>query len=489
MATTPPAQFALDVEIDDSVVQAPAGWRAEQLPISVTELNRRTRNFIEARFELLWVSGELSNLVRAASGHFYFVLKDDAAQVRCVMFRNRAAALGFKPENGMQVEVRALPSLYEARGEFQLGVEGMRRAGLGALFEAFERLKAKLGAEGLFDVARKRPLPSFPRRVGIVTSLQAAALRDVLTTLNRRAPMIEIIVYSTAVQGANAPQEIANAIDAACARREVEVLVICRGGGSIEDLWSFNAEVVARAIARLQHETEIPVVSGVGHETDFTICDFVADQRAPTPTAAAEMISPDAAQLRAAVKGSSSVLSRTLRRTMESAYQRVDRAQRRLLSPQDRIDRERDRLGRVTTQLRHALHARVERAGFAAALLRQRMLPHRPDPVLQLAALRQRGADFKSTADRLLSEHASHLRDLTKALQLLAPTRVLERGYSIVEHNGVILRDSADVRTGDTIDVRLARGQLTAEVRPDALAISGLQAPPGKRRFTSRSTK
>jgi len=467
MPAIPPQQYPLDVEQDGSVAPTPATLRDEQHPISVSELNRHTRNLIEARFELLWVSGELSNLVRAASGHYYFVLKDNVAQVRCVMFRNRAAALGFKPENGLQVDVRALPSLYEARGEFQLGVESMRRAGLGALFEAFERLKAKLGAEGLFDAARKRPLPPFPRRVGIVTSLQAAALQDVLTTLNRRAPMIEVIIYPTAVQGASAPQEIAAAIDAACARAEVEVLVICRGGGSIEDLWSFNAEIVARSIVRLQNQTDIMVVSGVGHETDFTICDFVADQRAPTPTAAAEMISPDSAQLRALVQGSRILLWRSLRRTMDSAQQRVDHAQRSLLSPQDRIDRERERLGRVTTHLRHALSARLERAGFTTALLRQRMLPHRPDPTLQLAALRQRGADLRSAINKVLFAHASQLQGLAQALQLLAPARVLERGYSIVEHSGVILRDSADVLPGDAIVVRLARGQLTAEVLPD----------------------
>ena len=467
MPVIPPQQYPLDVEQGGSVAPTPATRRDEQQPISVTELNRRTRNLIEARFELLWVSGELSNLVRAASGHYYFVLKDNVAQVRCVMFRNRAAALGFKPENGLQVDVRALPSLYEARGEFQLGVEGMRRAGLGALFEAFERLKAKLSAEGLFDAARKRPLPPFPRRVGIVTSLQAAALQDVLTTLNRRAPMIEIIIYPTAVQGANAPQEIAAAIDAAGARAEVEVLVVCRGGGSIEDLWSFNAEVVARAIVRLQNQTEIAVVSGVGHETDFTICDFVADQRAPTPTAAAELISPDAAQMRAAVQASRTVFSRSLRRTMDTAHQRVDRAQRSLLSPQHRIDRERERLGRVTIHLRHALYACVQRAGFATALLRQRMLPHRPDPTLQLAALHKRGTDLRSVIDKVLSAHVSQLLGLAQALQLLAPARVLERGYSIVEHNGVILRDSANVRTGETIAVRLAHGQLTAVVRAE----------------------
>ncbi|MEO8101106.1 MAG: exodeoxyribonuclease VII large subunit, partial [Betaproteobacteria bacterium] len=263
---------------------APSGRRGEV--IAVSELNRRVRGLLEANLALLWVSGELSNVMRAASGHWYFSLKDATAQVRCVMFRHRAAAIGFTPENGMQVEIRALPSLYEPRGEFQLGVETMRRGGLGALYEAFERLKARLLAEGLFSAERKRPLPAFPKVLGIVTSLKAAALRDVLTTLQRRAPMIQIIIYPSAVQGTQAAQEIAAAIDSArsrIARDAIEALIICRGGGSIEDLWSFNEEIVARAIVRLQDECGIPVVSGVGHETDFTICDFVADRRAPTP--------------------------------------------------------------------------------------------------------------------------------------------------------------------------------------------------------------
>jgi len=290
--------------------------------IAVSELNRRARNLLEANLELLWVSGELSNVMRAASGHWYFSLKDSQAQVRCVMFRNRAAAIGFTPENGMQVEVRALPSLYEPRGEFQLGVENMRRAGLGALYEAFEKLKARLSAEGLFSEDRKRALHPFPKVVGLVTSLKAAALRDVLTTLRRRAPMIEVIVYPASVQGAMAPQEIAMAIDSARARighDRIETLIICRGGGSIEDLWSFNEEVVARAIVRFQDETGMAVVSGVGHETDFTICDFVADRRAPTPTAAAELVSPDVAELRIQVSLTRITLARVLRRVLDSA--------------------------------------------------------------------------------------------------------------------------------------------------------------------------
>ena len=461
-----PNQTPLDFDGDDSSpAPTAASRRADNTPISVAELNRRARNLIEAKFELLWVSGELSNVVRAASGHWYFVLKDDEAQVRCVMFRNRAAALGFKPESGMQVDVRALPSLYEARGEFQLGVEAMRRAGLGALFEAYERLKAKLAGEGLFDPSRKRALPAFPRAIGIVTSLQAAALRDVLTTLKRRAPMIDIIVYPTAVQGANAAQEIAGAIDSARARREVEALIVCRGGGSIEDLWSFNAEVVARAVIRFQDETEIPVVSGVGHETDFTICDFVADRRAPTPTAAAEMISPDVEQLRASVFAMRSIFNRALRRTLDNAWQRVDRAQRTLVSPQERLSRERERLLQHATGLRHAAAARLERATFAGVLLRQRLSTQRPELASHQAALQQRRAALVQSLRRAIADRAASVQAFAQALQLLAPERVLERGYSIVEHGGVILRDSSKVKAGDTIAVRLARGRVEAEVK------------------------
>ena len=444
--------------------------RVDVTPISVSELNRRARNLIEAKFELLWVSGEISNVTRAASGHWYFVLKDATSQVRCVMFRNRAAVLDFKPDNGMQVDVRALPSLYEARGEFQLGVEGMRRAGLGALYEAFERLKAKLFGEGLFDEARKRAPPTFPRAVGIVTSLQAAALQDVLTTLRRRAPMIAVVIYPTAVQGAYAAQEIAAAIDLARNRREVGVLIVCRGGGSIEDLWSFNAEVVARSIARFQNETSIPVVSGVGHETDFTICDFVADQRAPTPTAAAEMISPDVDLLRTDVQSFRTALTRVWRRRLDDAYQRLDQAQRRLLSPQDRLNRARDGLAGAAAAMRRAILTSVGHATFETALRMQRISAQRPDLARRQTALAQRRSQLTQLTRRAMLTRRASVQGFTHALQLLAPERVLDRGYSIVEHEGAVLRDSAKVRVGDTIVVRLARGQIDAEVRNVPLA-------------------
>ena len=440
-----------------------AGGERDTRVIAVSELNRRARNLLEANLELLWVSGEISNLVRATSGHWYFSLKDDAAQVRCVMFRQRAQALSFTPENGMQVEVCALPSLYEPRGEFQLGVETMRRAGLGALFEAFERLKAKLAAQGLFDDTRKKPLPAFPRVIGIVTSLQAAALRDVLTTLKRRAPMLGVIIYPTSVQGAGAPAEIAAALDQARERREVEVLIVCRGGGSIEDLWSFNEEVVARAIVRLQNETAIPVVSGVGHETDFTICDFVADQRAPTPTAAAELVSPNREELLAQAGATRAQLTRLMRQRLDTAQQRIDHAARGLLSPTERLKRERDRLALLAARARHALAAHRDDAAYQITLMRQRLRARCPSPIELDAVLQRCRQTLRAAHMRLMQQRLQRLASMRHALVLLSPDQVLERGYSIVERveaNGAILRDAHDTHTGEALSVRLARGRI-----------------------------
>src|SRR5690349_23004826 len=257
--------------------------------LTVSALARSVRDLLEHRYPLLWVAGEISNLTLAKSGHAYFVLKDEQAQLRCVMFRSRHQQLDWEPRDGMQVEAQVLVTLYEARGEFQLNVESMRRAGQGALFEAFVRLRDKLGKEGLFDPAAKRPLPAFPRTIGVITSRDAAALRDVLTTLRRRNPSIAVVVYPVPVQGYRAAEEIASALALAGRRAECGVLLLVRGGGSIEDLWAFNEEVLARAV----RACPLPVVTGIGHETDFTIADFAADRRAPTPTAAAELVSPD----------------------------------------------------------------------------------------------------------------------------------------------------------------------------------------------------
>ena len=286
--------------------------------LTVSALNRLARETLEAALPLMWIGGEISNLTRAASGHLYFTLKDGSAQVRCTMWRNRAQLLAFRPQNGMQVEARALVTLYEARGDFQLSVEAVRPAGMGDLFEAFKRLKDKLAAEGLFDAEAKRALPRFPRAIGLITSPAAAALRDVLVTLERRAPQLSIVLYPVPVQGADAAARLTDAVRRASARAHqdgIEALVLVRGGGSLEDLWSFNDEALARA---LRH-CSVPVISGVGHETDFTIADFAADLRAPTPTAAAEMAAPQhtalMAGLAARIDGKDGVVPDVVERT------------------------------------------------------------------------------------------------------------------------------------------------------------------------------
>lgn len=288
--------------------------------LSVSALTRSVRDLLEHRYPLLWVAGEISNLTAARSGHLYFSLKDELAQVRCVMFRGRNQALDWSPQDGMKVEVQALLTLYEARGDFQLNVEAMRRAGVGALFEAFLRLREQLGKEGLFDPAAKRDLPRFPRAVGVVTSLHAAALHDVLTTLARRNPALSVIVYPVPVQGEGAAERIAAALRTAGARRDCDVLILCRGGGSIEDLWSFNDEKVARAI----RACPLPVVTGIGHEIDFTIADFAADRRAATPTAAAELVSPARKELAASIAGLAERLRACLARRLEDRAQQLD---------------------------------------------------------------------------------------------------------------------------------------------------------------------
>ena len=331
--------------------------------VTVTELNRRVRERIESGLPLMWVAGEISNFMLAASGHCYFSLKDANAQVRCVFFRHKSALIDWKPENGMQVEVRALPSLYEARGEFQLGVETMRRSGLGALFEAFERLKRKLEGEGLFEASRRRPVPQFPARIGVVTSPKAAALRDVLTTLRRRMPDIPVVIYPAPVQGEGAADKIAQAIRAASARAEVDVLLVCRGGGSMEDLWSFNEEVVARAIV----DCAMPVVSGVGHETDFTIADFVADARAPTPTAAAELVSPNRLDLVNRLRALAARLGRDVERSLGARTQHLDHLGKRLQHPGERIDGEARHVSHLASRLRAAATNRVGTAQWAVS--------------------------------------------------------------------------------------------------------------------------
>ena len=409
--------------------------------LSVSQLVRSARDLLEHRFPLQWIGGEISSLRPAASGHLYFVLKDEQAQVDCVMFRSRAAALGWEPKDGLKVEARALVTLYEPRGRFQLTVEAMRRAGLGPLNERFLKLKAKLQAEGLFDRERKREIPPHPRQVGVLTSLAAAALRDVLTTLRRRNPSIPVIVYPVPVQGDGAAARIAQMLATAGSRGECDVLLLVRGGGSIEDLWAFNEEAVARAI----RACPVPVVVGVGHETDFTIADFAADQRAPTPTAAAELVSPPRAELLARVAELGARASREARRRLDYAVQTVDSLARRLVHPADRLRGSRQLVGQLAARLASLMGHRIE---------------------LHRYRLRDAPPRLSSLLARRLELAASRLALLRSGLASLDPAAVLARGYSITRAaDGAVLSDAAAVREGDRLVTTLARGMIESEVR------------------------
>ena len=429
--------------------------------LSVSALARSVRDTLERRFPLLWVSGEVSNLRPAASGHWYFVLKDAHAQVRCVMFRNRNRLLDWPLREGMQVELQGLVTLYEARGDFQITVENMRRAGQGALYEAFLRLKDSLQRQGLFDAAAKRPLPSNPQRIGVITSLGAAALRDVLSTLARRNPSIAVIVYPTAVQGSGAAQEIARAIAVAGQRAECDVLILCRGGGSIEDLWSFNEEVVARAI----RDCPLPLISGVGHETDFTIADFAADQRAPTPTAAAELAAPARMALLRQLRELSHRVMRQQTRTLQDAAQRMDQLARRLVHPGRKLNVQWQALQGLQQRLLRASKQSLQTRNWQLQQLSQR-LRARPVPLddyqRRLSTLQHR---MQTTHDNRMQLLRQRLDALGENLNHLDPLRVLDRGYAMVtDAHGVVLRDANQVKVGTQIAITLANGQLGAEV-------------------------
>jgi exodeoxyribonuclease VII large subunit len=427
--------------------------------LSVTALNQQVARLLERTFPLVWIGGEISNFTRAASGHWYFTLKDDAAQVRAVMFRGRAQYAGFTPREGDKVEVRALVTLYGARGDYQINVEAIRRAGVGALYEAFMRLKDKLSSEGLFDQERKRPLPLFTRAIGIVTSPQAAALRDILTALRRRAPHVRVVLYPAPVQGQGAAEKIAEAIATASSRREVDVLLVCRGGGSIEDLWSFNEEIVARAI----NAASMPVISGVGHETDFTIADFAADLRAATPTAAAELAATARDDWMSSLENDADDLRRAMERILSEANQNLDSLSRRMISPSDRIAHQRLKLLGMASSLTHAVRAPVNRNGVLLAQLQQRWARHLPDVRSLRALLGSERRQLAASMGSQLRQRREALGALSSQLELLNPQRTLERGYAIVSNaKGKVLHSPGQIRPRDTIVVRLAEG--SAEV-------------------------
>ncbi|WP_405420202.1 exodeoxyribonuclease VII large subunit [Marinobacter flavimaris] len=431
--------------------------------LSVSELNHQARHLLESSFMQVWVEGELSGFSRPSSGHWYFSLKDRKCQVRCAMFRGMNQRIRTPPKEGDQVRIRGKVTLYENRGDFQIIVEHVEPAGLGALQQAFEELKRKLLAEGLFEQASKKPLPSLPRHIGVVTSPTGAAIHDILTVLARRCPAIPVTLYPTAVQGKAATADIVRAIEAAQNHGVADVLIIGRGGGSLEDLWCFNEEAVARAIAACR----IPTVSAVGHEVDVTIADFVADLRAPTPSAAAEKISPDQSDWLKQLRDREFRLSNAMGLALKRLGTQLGHLSARLRDPRRELLEKAQRMDELELRLRKAIRQRLTTVGVRNDHLRQRLVMQSPHRQLSDSqdALRRVSERLVSVMQQDLKQRRDNLEHAAQTLNVVSPLATLGRGYSIVrDNNGNILRDASNVNPGDTISARVARGEMTAKV-------------------------
>ena len=441
---------------------APVAPRRRVPPVvPVSRFVADTRMLLERDIGLTWISGEISGCTRAASGHLYFTLKDASAQIRCVFFRHKAQGLAFALREGLAVEVRAVPTIYDARGELQLSVETVRLAGLGALYERFVQMKAALAAAGLFETGRKRSLPPFPRGICIVTSRHAAALRDVLTTLARRFASVPVILYPASVQGAGAPREIAAAIRAANVHASVDVLIICRGGGSLEDRWAFNEEVVARAV----FESVLPIVSGVGHETDFTICDFVADVRAPTPTAAAALVVRERIALERQLHDGWRRLTRDHTNHASSRAQRLDAAARRLVHPATRLAEQARAMRALATRLARAFHHGQALEARRLAAARARFIRELRGPLPQATRVLQLTRSLTRAGGERIAVASRAMGRLGASLALLNPAAVLDRGYAIVTgSDGSIVADARMLKRGDRVALTFAKGRADATV-------------------------
>lgn len=430
--------------------------------LSVSQLNSLVQLRLEADFPRVWVEAEISNLARPASGHLYFTLKDAGAQVACALFRNRATGLGFRLRDGMKVLARARVSLYVPRGNYQLIVDHLEEAGEGALRRAFDELRRRLEAEGLFAMQAKRPLPKFPRRLGVITSPSGAALRDILSVLRRRFPALPVLVYPVPVQGPEAAPAIVAALRQAGSQRHCDVLILARGGGSLEDLWPFNEESVARAI----RDCPIPVVSGVGHETDMSIADFAADLRAATPSAAAELVSPDAGELSRRLHHLERMLEHRLGTRLSLLSGRIQTLHRSLRqqAPERRLRERRQRLDELEQRLARATDRNRRRTLDRVLLLENRLRQASPLRRLHLARDRQHQSSLRlrQAMDLHLERLGRRLALQVRGLSTLSPLATLDRGYSIVlDDQGQAVRDAGQMRPGERVQARLARGSLS----------------------------
>ncbi|TDQ57920.1 exodeoxyribonuclease VII large subunit [Mesocricetibacter intestinalis] len=432
---------------------------------SVTRLNQNVRQLLEQQIGLVWLTGEISNFSQPVSGHWYLTLKDESAQVRCAMFRMKNLRVGFKPHNGMQVLVRASVSLYEPRGDYQLIIESMRPAGEGLLQQQFEQLKMKLAAEGLFAHNLKKTLPQFAKSVGIITSRTGAALQDILHILQRRDPSLKIVIYPTAVQGTEAAEEIAAMIELANKRRETDVLIVGRGGGSLEDLWCFNQEIVARAV----FASVLPVISAVGHETDVTIMDFVADVRAPTPSAAAELVSRNQAELLQRLKDRRQRLERAMDYLCEAQQRHLNHLLLRLRQrhPQTQLALRQQQIQRLQRLLQLNFERLREKKSLQMTALSRRLynnpLPYYMGKGQERISLLQTRVNF--LGEKILAEERNKLALLCGKLDGLSPLKILARGYSVtLDEAGRGISTAAQVKEGDKIRTRLQQGRLLSLV-------------------------
>jgi exodeoxyribonuclease VII large subunit len=434
--------------------------QTERTVFTVSQLNSEVSHLLTHGFPALWVEGEISNLARPSSGHIYLTLKDAGAQVRCAMFRNRAMYLKIRPENGMKVLVRGKVGLYEPRGEFQMVIEQMESAGEGALQRQFEELKRKLHAQGLFADEHKKPLPTFPRCIGVITSPTGAAIRDILHVLKRRCPQIPVMVYPVAVQGEGSKEQIVRAIQQAGREQRCDVLILARGGGSIEDLWSFNEESVAQAV----YACPLPIVSGVGHEIDFTIADFVADVRAPTPSAAAELVGPEMAVLQTHVQRLHHQLGRIQQRHLQRAGEHFRRLQQRLENqrPTNRLQQKAQRLDELDMRLAAAFTRHLRRQQQRLENLQTRLQTQSPTRCIRQQ--QEQLTRWQHALPRLMQQRLDKARDHLQIhvgqLQALSPLATLERGYGIVRANaeGQVIRSVAPLRLGQTVFTQLKDG-------------------------------
>ena len=431
--------------------------------LTVSELNHQARHLLETSFMQVWVEGELSGFSRPSSGHWYFSLKDQKCQIRCAMFRGANQRIRTLPREGDQIRIRGKVTLYENRGDFQIIVEHLEPAGLGALQQAFEALKARLQGEGLFDPARKKPIPATPRHIGVVTSPTGAAIHDILTVLKRRCPAIPVTLYPTAVQGQPATADIVQAIDRAQQHGLADVLIIGRGGGSLEDLWCFNEEAVARAIAACP----IPTVSAVGHEVDVTIADFVADLRAPTPSAAAEKISPDQQDWLRRLTEQQGRLGQSARRLLQRLHNQLGHLSARLRDPRRELLEKAQRMDELELRLNKAIRDRLDQQKQKTDYLIQRMSAQSPRRTLKTVREQtQRLEERLTLATRhQLRQKDERLQHIAQTLHVVSPLATLGRGYAIVkDDNDRIVRKAGDLETGSQITARLGHGSVSARV-------------------------